>query len=198
MTTLNVTTLAQVQLSQVIEKLKDMSDSSLQICHNNYCVEIGYEDIIYDNDEYNVNNQFDTPFDVLRNIQSYNLSDNYFYFHNGNLISFNYLTGDDSPITFSELSQWIVDNELFDDYNIEVTTLDDMLTSIEDNISDDEDKLMLMFDYLGESVSPEDLVMANDDSEYSEYLITLCTDKIRHYGYNQLNDIITHLNINYK
>lgn len=105
MTTSNTTTLASNQLSQVIEQLKDMSDSSLQICHNNYCIEIGYEDIIYDNDEYNINEQFDTPFDVLRNIQSYNLSDNYFYFHNGNLVSFNYLTSDDSPITFSEIGR---------------------------------------------------------------------------------------------
>lgn len=134
--TLNITTLDQVQLSQVIEQLKDMSDSSLQICHNNYCIKIGYEDIIYDNDEYEINSNFDSVFDVLRNLQHYNLSDDYFYFHNGNLISFSYLTSEDSPITFSELAQWIIDNDLFNDYDITVTTIDDSYNAVLDYIND--------------------------------------------------------------
>lgn len=187
MTNTNTTTLAQVQLSQVTEQLKDMSDSSLQICHNNYCIETGYEDIIYENDEYNINEQFDTPFDVLRNIQSYNLSDNYFYFHNGNLVSFNYLTGDDSPITFSELAQWIVDNELYNVFDIEVTTLDDMLASIEDNINDDENMLSKLVCLLGLSV------MLDDDYKISESLGT-----IKDYSYNDLYYIINYLGINYQ
>ena len=37
--------------ANVINQLKDLSDSSLQVCHNNYCNELGYEDNIYDNDE---------------------------------------------------------------------------------------------------------------------------------------------------
>lgn len=193
-----MTTSNNTLLTQVINELKQLSDSSLQIAHNNYCDAIGYEDVIYDNDEYNINEIFITPFDALRSIEHYNLADDYFYLHNGNLVSFNYLTGDDRPITFSELAQWIVGNDLFNDYGIEVTTLDDMLASIEDNITDDEDKLVLMFDYLGESVSPEDLVLADKNLYYNEYLIALCTDKISDYDYNQLNDIILMLGINYK
>ena len=79
MTTLNKD-LAAVQLSQVIEQLKEMSDSSLQVCHNNYCSSLGYEDEIYDNDEYNINEHFNTPFDALLALEHYNLSDDYFYF----------------------------------------------------------------------------------------------------------------------
>lgn len=171
-------------LAQTIKQLKALSDSSLQICHNNYCSDLSYEDIIYDNDEYTVNEQFDTPFDVLRNIQHYNLSDDYFYFHNGNLVSFNYLTGDDSPITFSELAQWVIDNDLFSEYDINVITLDDMRASIEDNINDASLLLYKLIDYLG-----------NNILKTSEYAIN---DVISDYDYNQLNDIINHLGIDYE
>lgn len=183
----NTVTLAQVQLKQVIEQLKDMSDSSLQICHNNYCIEIGYEDIIYDNDDYNINEMFITPFDVLRNIEHYNLSDNYFYLHNGNLISFGYLTGEDSPITFSELAQWIVDNDLYNEYDIKVTTLDDMLASIEDNITDDENMLSKLVNDLGVDINLN-----------SEYVVDDVMQEISSYNYESLTTIINHLGINYK
>lgn len=128
--------LDSIQLNQVIEQLKEMSDSDLQVCHNNYCIELCYEDEVYDNDEYNINEHFNTPFDVLLALEHYNLSDDYFYFHNGNLISFNYLTGEDSPITFSDLAQWLINEDKLSDYDIEVVTIDDMLASIEDNIND--------------------------------------------------------------
>ena len=110
--------LAALQISQVIEQLKEMSDSSLQACHNDYCNSLGYEDEISNNDKYNIDEHFSTPFEVLLSIQHYNLSDDYFYFHNGNLISFNYLTGEDSPITFSELAEWLINEDKLADYDI--------------------------------------------------------------------------------
>ena len=182
-----MTTLNNTLLTQVINELKQLSESVLKIAHNDYCVEIGYEDIIYDNDEYNINEQFITAFDALRNIEHYNLSDNYFYTHNGNIVSFNYLDHEESPITFSELAQWIIDNDLFSDYDIEVITLDDMLVSIEDNITDASLLLYKLIDYLGNSVL-----------KTSEFAIDETMSAISDYDYNQLNDIITHLGIDYE
>ena len=128
-----MTTSNNTLLNTVITELKQLSDSSLQIAHNNYCDAIGYEDVIYDNDEYNINEIFITPFDALRNIEHYNLADNYFYLHNGNIITFDYLTDGDSPITFSELAQWIIDNDSYSEYDLEVTTLEDIYNTTHQN-----------------------------------------------------------------
>lgn len=187
--------LSAIQLSQVIEQLKEMSDSDLQVCHNNYCIELCYEDEIYDNDEYNINEHFNTPFDALLAIEHYNLSDDYFYFHNGNLISFNYLTSEDSPIDISELAQWLISEDKLADYDIEVTTLDDMLASIEDNITDDSELLKTAINYLGVST------MINGDdkvTDYNQYLIDSVIDEIRYTDYETIKDVINRLGINYQ
>ena len=186
MTTLNKD-LAAVQLSQVIEQLKEMSDSSLQVCHNNYCSSLGYEDEIYDNDEYNINEHFNTPFDALLALEHYNLSDDYFYFHNGNLISFNYLSSEDNPITFSELAQWLISEDKLADYDITVTTLDDMLASIEDNISDDSVMLNKLAEHLAVEV---------DNDSYEDNVYDVMTE-LNNYTYEQIQEIITMLSINY-
>ena len=173
--------LATIQLNQVIEQLKEMSDSSLQVCHNNYCIELCYEDEVFDNDEYNINERFNTPFDALLAIEHYNLSDDYFYFHNGNLISFNYLTGEDSPITFSELAQWLINEDKLSEYDMTVATLDDMLASIEDNISDDENMFLELANLLSLKVNNVEKAMS----------------VLSDYNYKQLMIVINHLGINY-
>ena len=180
--------LAAIQLNQVIEQLEEMSDSSLQVCHNNYCIELGYEDEVFDNDEYNINEHFNTPFEVLLSIQHYNLSDDYFYFHNGNLISFNYLTGEDSPITFSDLAQWLISEDKLADYDITVTTVDDMLASIEDNISDDENMLNKLGSFLMVDLD-------NDSYEDNVYDVMI---ELNNYSYEQIQEITTMLGINYE
>lgn len=131
-----MTTSNNVLLNQVIGQLKEINEPTLMQAHNDYCQTLGYEDELFYNDEYEINSNFDSAFDVLRNLQHYNLSDDYFYFHNGNLISFSYLTSENSPITFSELAQWIIDNESYNDYNINVMTLDDKYNAVLDHIND--------------------------------------------------------------
>lgn len=184
--------LAAIQLNQVIEQLKEMSDSDLQVCHNNYCIELCYEDEIYDNDEYNINEHFNTPFDALSALEHYNLSDNYFYFHNGNLISFNYLTGEDSPITFSELAQWLISEDKLSEYDISVVTLDDMLASIEDNITDDEALLNTVCQYL----HMNHITLGNDYS--FDEKVNIVMELISGFNYEQLDKLIMDLNINYQ
>lgn len=198
MTTLNTNTLSSKQLSQVIEQLKTNGD--LVATYNDYACNNGYEHVMT-NDEYNINTCFNSPYDAIQAAQygDYNANHEY-YILNGsaNLVSFNYPTDDNSPIDIEELAQWIVDNELFDDYDIEVTTIEDMLASIEDNITDDEDMLSKLVSYLNLSVYSEDEVL-DDGNDWDEYRIEQCMDWINtSYDYNQLNDIITHLNINYE
>ena len=180
--------LAAIQLNQTIEQLKEISDSGLQVCHNNYCSSLGYEDEIYDNDEYNINEHFNTPFDALLALEHYNLSDDYFYFHNGNLISFNYLTGEDSPITFSELAQWLISEDKLGDYDITVTTLEDMLASVEDNINDDN----VMLNKLGNFLMVD---LDNDSYEDNVYDVMI---ELNNYSYVQIQEIITMLGIDYQ
>lgn len=186
----NTTTLAQVQLSQVIEHLKQ-DDSILLQAYSEYASNNGY-DSVYDNDDDSINMMFADSHDAIRAAfyGDYNPSHAYFTFNGyGNLQSFEYLDSDNSPIDIEELAQWIIDNDLFNEYNIEVTTLDDMLASIEDNITDDENLTYKLANYINESYDSDDSV--NDVAQW-------CIVTLYDYDYNQLKNIITLLNINYE
>lgn len=201
MTTLNTTTLVSVQLNQVIEQLEQLLFCDLVMTYNDYA-SANYFELIHDNDEENINTLFDTPYDTVQAVVygKYNPNDDYVMLDGyANAVSFSYqlIQDENCPIDIEELAQWIVDNELFDEYNIEVTTLDDMLASIEDNITDDENMLSKLVSYLNLSVYSEDEVL-DDGNDWDEYRIEQCMDWINtSYDYNQLNNIITHLNINY-
>ena len=196
MTTLNTNTLAQVQISQVIEQLKQ-DESLLLETYSEYASNNGYNSVD-ENDEDNINMLFANSHDAIRSAfyGDYNPSHAYFTFNGyGNLQSFEYLDDDNSPIDIEELAQWIVDNELYNDYDIEVTTLEDMLSAIEDNITDDIDMLYKLCDYLA---------ITYNDSNDTENLIGDCmykldgtvTDETQGI-YEKLVDVINHLNIDY-
>lgn len=199
MTTLNTTTISQVQLKQVIEQISDMSNDDTISLYNDMADSNGY-DRIYDNDEYTLNELFITPYDAIRqtNNKDYNDNDDYFTFNGyGHAISFDYRLQDNSPIDIEELAQWIVDNELYNDYDIDVTTLDDMLASIEDSINDDD----YLISKLYERIYKDKLLLidlANMSNEERQVIIGQLMDAISGYNYNQLNDIITLLGINYE
>lgn len=191
MTTLNVTTLAQVQLSQVIEQLKQDDTKALINIYNQYADAMSYERV-YDNDEDTINDLYDSAWTAISmtNHDGYRDSHDYFTYNGyGLMSSFEYISDDNSPIDIEELSQWIVDNELYNEYSIEVTTLDDMLASIEDNITDDESLTYKLANYINESYDSDDSV--NDVAQW-------CIVTLYDYDYDQLNDIITMLGINYE
>ena len=202
MTTLNTTTLAKVQLQQVIEQLEKLLFCDLVTTYNSYA-SANYFELIHDNDEENINTLFDTPYDTAKAIVhgKYNPNDDYVMLDGyANAVSFSYqlVQDENCPIDIEELAQWIVDNELYNDYDIEVTTLEDMLASIEDNITDDENMLSKLVSHLRLSLYSEDEVL-DDGNDWDEYRIEQCMDWLKtSYDYNQLNDIITHLNINYE
>ena len=179
MTTLNTATLPQVQISQVIEQLKQ-DDSTLLQAYSEYASNNGY-DSVYDNDDDSINMMFTDSHDALRAAfyGDYNPSHAYFTFNGyGNLQSFEYLISDNSPIDIEELSQWIVDNDLFNDYNIEVTTLDDMYSTILDNLEDTSslDDIVSVAEYLGLTVKDFD---SNNESP-ADYESDIINDIMNH------------------
>ena len=190
-------TLADIQLNQVIEQLKE-DDSLLMQAYCDYSAENGC-DSVYDNDDDSINMFFPNASDAIRSafFGDYNHSHAYFTFNGyGNLQSFEYLDSDSSPIDIGELAQWLVDEDILADYGITVTTLEDMLASIEDSITDDVNMLYKLCDYLA---------ISYNDSGNIESLIEDCMHKLEGSVtdnmqdiYERLINIINHLNINYE
>lgn len=200
MTTSNITTLAQVQINQVIEQLNQLADWQLINIYTDYADENRYEDI-HDLSQDTINDLFESAWDAITksNHDGFNENDSYFVFNGyGLMSSFTSLDSDNCPIDIEELAQWIVDNELFNDYGIDVTTLDDMLASIEDNINDaDLLTLAMVMDNLGLDLSDGDTVVMNGYEDLEDYYIETLIDEVSDYDYNQLNNIILMLGINY-
>ena len=117
-------TLADIQLNQVIEQLKE-DDSLLMQAYCDYSAENGC-DSVYDNDDDSINMLFPNASDAIRSafFGDYNHSHAYFTFNGyGNLQSFEYLDSDSSPIDIGELAQWLIDEDKLSGYDITVTTL---------------------------------------------------------------------------
>ena len=194
----NSNTLNTTLLNQVISELKQTDTNQVVTIYNDYADQNSYEHI-YDNDELTLDDIFTSHFDAIRSAfyGDYNPSHAYFTFNGyGNLQSFEYLDDDNSPIDIEELAQWIVDNELFNDYDIEVTILDDMLASIEDNITDDEDMLKVAINYLGISTMTDE---GAKNMTYNEWLISEVMFNLNSYcDYTDVQNTINRLGINYK
>ena len=191
MTTLNKD-LAAVQLNQAIEQLEDLLFCDLVMTYNDYASANHYE-LIHNNDEENINTLFDTPYDAARAVVygKYNPSDDYVMLDGySNAVSFSYhpIQDDNCPIDVSELAQWLISEDKLADYNIEVTTLDDMLASIEDNITDDN----VMLDKLGKFLMVD---LDNDSYEDNVYDVMI---ELNNYTYEQIQEITTMLGINYE
>lgn len=187
----NTNTLASNQLSQVIEQLKYLSTDELVNVYMDYAEQNSYERI-YNLDESTIDELYSSPWQALYDSNHKDFNDrDYFFTYNGNghMISFSNEDDKNCPIDIEELAQWIVDNEMFSEYHIEVTTLEDMLASIEDNITDDESLTYKLADYINESYDSDDVA-----SDVAQWCIVTLYD----YDYNQLNDIITMLGINYE
>lgn len=186
-------TLADLQLSQVIEQLEDLLFCDLVMTYNDYASANHYE-LIHDNDEENINTLFDTPYDAAQAVVygKYTPSDDYVTLDGySNAISFSYhpIQDDNCPIDINELAQWLISEDKLSEYDITVTTLDDMLASIEDNITDDEVLTFKLADYINEDYDADDVV-----SDIAQW----CIVTLYEYDYNQLSDIINHLGINYQ
>lgn len=186
MTTLNTlnntVTLTQVQLSQVIEQLEQLLFCDLVMTYNNMAENNHYERI-FENDECNLNNIFLTPYDAIRqtNHDGYNENDDYFVFNGyGHACSFSYqlVQDENCPIDIEEIAQWIVDNDSYSEYDIEVTTSDDMYNAILDNLEDASslDDIVSVAEYLGLTVEDFD---SNNESP-ADYENSIINDIMNH------------------
>ena len=108
-------------MKTIIEQLKEKSKIDLLNIHNDYCSEQNMDDFIYSNDSEFFEMFFSNPEDLLRAALygPYEYNDEYVVFNGyGNLDSFeeysllNY-------IDIHVLAEWIEDNELYYEYNIE-------------------------------------------------------------------------------
>lgn len=109
-------------LSQVINVIADMGIDETIALYNDYASNNGYE-IIYNNDEYTLNELFSSPYDAIKqtNNKDYKDSDNYFTFNGyGHAISFDYRLSENSPIDIDELAQWLISEDNLSYYDIEL------------------------------------------------------------------------------
>ena len=192
--------LAAIQLNQVIEQLEQYDTEAMVNIYNQYADAMRYERI-NDNDEHTINELYSSPYDALlaASYGNYNPNHDSFTFDGyNNLSSFNFTDDDNSPIDISELAEWINNNELYNNFDITVTTLEDMLASIQDNISDAENMLSKLADYLGQSLHTEQLEQLKTNDGYYDYLVEHFMSELYDYSYNDLNNIINHLGINYQ
>ena len=193
----NTATLAQVQLKQVIEQLNHLSTDELVNTYNDYADQNSYVRI-NNLDEGTINELYSSPWQALYDSNHKDFNDrDYFFTYNGNghMISFSNEDDDNCPIDIEDLAQWIINNDLFNEYDLEVTTLEDMLASIEDNITDDSELLKTAINYLGVSTMTK-----GDDkvTDYNQYLINSVMDEIKYTDYETIKSVIDRLGINYE
>ena len=197
MKTLN--TLAAIQLNQVIEIITDMDVEDTVALYNDYANNNGYEQI-FNNDEQTINDLFLTPYDAIRqtNNKDYKDHEDYFTFNGyGHAVSFDYRLSENSPIDIEELAEWLISEDKLAEYDITVTTIDDIIASIEDNISDNKYILSKLADYLGQSLHTEQVEQLKTDDDYCEYLVSHFMNELDDYSYSDLYDLINTVGINY-
>ena len=193
MTTLNKD-LSAIQLSQAIEQLNNLSTDELVNLYIEYASDISCE-TIYNLDESTINKLYTSPWQALYDSNHKDFNDrDYFFTYNGNghMVSFSNEDDSNCPIDISELAQWLISEDKLAEYAITVTTLEDILASIEDNISDDNNKLDRLFEYLNIPMYYQ-CFDGRDTDKVSEAM-----NEINNYSYEQLNKLVTDLNINYE
>lgn len=191
--------LASIQLNQATEQLKEMGIGDIINIYNNYA-DINRYELVYSNDEDKINVLFDSAWAAisLSNHDGYRNNDDYFTYNGcGLMSSFNNISDENCPIDMLELAQWLINEDKLLDCNIKVTTIDDILASIEDNITDNEkmrDKLIIYSD-----IELDCYQFAIDKGYicYSDYSIAEVMNYLRGLDYNELNDVINHLGIDY-
>lgn len=73
---------------------------------------------------------------------------------------------------------------------------ENMLKSIESYLRDkSKDGLYHAFEYIGDSVSTQDLVMASEDPYYKNYLVNTILDEVKVWSDSKINKMVTDLDV---
>lgn len=110
-----MTTLTRDQVKAQVTAMVEGSDNTAISLWREFASEEGYEgDLIYDNDEYTINEMFDSPMSALRaaNYGDYNYAHEYFHLNGyGNLETFDFASDEYSPIDVDRLTDWVFENQ---------------------------------------------------------------------------------------
>lgn len=100
---------------RVAEFIENMSDDDQIQLHNNYVQDISAEDGISQMSDLDELCEGQTPTEIIQSLsKDFSTSHSYVYFDGaGKLNSFNRTSDDNSPISISDLTNWIVRNDYF-------------------------------------------------------------------------------------
>lgn len=98
--------------NQVIELLENCDSNEIMQVNNAYCANNCYDDIIYDNENEFLETYFSSVVEVVKAIYygEYSYNHKFVEFHNGNLISHDYLNTDNLVETVSKIANDIAEN----------------------------------------------------------------------------------------
>lgn len=106
---------------QLSESLENLDFHNLVTLWNQCCIDCNYTDgYIHENNEYEIENSFSSPWEALRSSYSYSTDDDYFSFDGyGRLNSFSEMCSY-CPIQIGDLADWLESHpEYWDELDVE-------------------------------------------------------------------------------
>lgn len=101
-----------LNVNKIIELLENCDSNEIMQVNNEYCANKCYDDIIYDNDDEFLNTYFSSVTEAVKaiNYGNYNYNHKFVEFHNGNLVSYDYLDTNNLVETVSKIANDIAEN----------------------------------------------------------------------------------------
>lgn len=113
----------------LINQMYEMGEDDVMDIWNDYAYDCRPDDVIYENNEYVLNELFSRPSDAICAIYfgDYTFNDPYFYFNGyANIQSVSSLISDKNSIVYlSELADWLIEDERYENYDFEIDVDDD-------------------------------------------------------------------------
>lgn len=113
----------------LINQMNEMSEDEIMYLWNDYAYACNPDDAIYENDADELNELFRRPSDAIRAIYfgDYTFNDPYFYFNGyANIQSvYNLIRDTNSIVSLSELADWLLEDERYENYDFEIDINDD-------------------------------------------------------------------------
>lgn len=132
---------------------------------NDYCKEFNWDDQIYPNNEYMLDDLFSSVWEFARSASygDYHLNQKYMAFNGyGNLVTFNTINDDNCPIDVDALANYLIENgdtyNIIDDDELKNSFLDEYFPNAEDCFKAEE-----IVEKLDESIFDEPINYLTDD-----------------------------------
>ena len=113
----------------LINQMHEMSEDEIMYLWNDYAYDCDSDEAIYENNADELNELFKSPSEAIRAIYfgDYTFNDPYFYFNDyGNIQSvYNLIRDTNSIVSLSELADWLLEDERYENYDFEIDINDD-------------------------------------------------------------------------